>query len=376
MKNKIQNVVIAVSFLAVLLFLSVSGIILPDNEISYSERRKLATFPQFSAEKLWKKDPGGKGYFDAVEEYLLDQFPVRDAFRTLNVSARKYAFMQKDINGIYTVGNRIFKMDYVLNEQAVERSADVYLKVIDKYFSENSANIYYTIVPDKNYYSAKANGYLSLDYDKMFGIMEEKLAGYSFIDIRNLLSEEDYYRTDLHWEQQKITDVANALLEAMGEAGNVNIADYEEKRFEGFEGAYYGQAALPIEPDDIVYLTNDMLENCKIFDYETGKYVSMYAEEKLGGVDSYDVYLYGAKSLITIENPGEGSGKELVIFRDSFGSSLAPLLTGEYSKITLVDIRYINSNILGRLLKVSDNCDVLFMYNTGTLNTLGQGSIS
>ena len=68
--------------------------------------------------------------------------------------------------------------------------------------------------------------------------------------------------------------------------------------------------------------------------------------------------------------------KELVIFRDSFGSSLAPLLAGSYSKITLVDIRYLNSESIGRFIEFSENCDVLFMYNTGTLNTTGQGAIS
>ena len=170
--------------------------------------------------------------------------------------------------------------------------------------------------------------------------------------------------------------MSNALLVAMGEAGSVDIADYEEKVFEGFKGAYYGQAALPIEPDRLVYLTNATLEGCKVFDYEKEKYVSMYAEEKLGGVDSYDVYLHGARALMTIENPKAEAGKELVVFRDSFGSSLAPLLVGEYSKITLIDIRYLNSAVLGRFLKIPNGCDVLFMYNTGTLNALGQGSVS
>jgi hypothetical protein len=79
---------------------------------------------------------------------------------------------------------------------------------------------------------------------------------------------------------------------------------------------------------------------------------------------------------MTIENPNAGNDKELVIFRDSFGSSLAPLLVENYSKITLVDIRYVSSENIGRFIGFSDNCDVLFMYNTGTLNTLGQGSIS
>ncbi len=376
MKNKIISIVTAVSFLAVLVALALSGIILPDNDVSYSERRKLASLPEFSIEKLFKKDASGKSYFDELDNYFLDQFVARDTFRTLNVAIKKYGFMQKDIGGIYVIGDRIFKMEHILNEKAVERSANIYLNVIKKYFSENGANVYYTIVPDKNYYTAKENGYLSLDYEKMFSIMNSKLKEYSFIDISHLLSEDDYYRTDLHWEQQKIINIANSLLNAMGEAGTLKAEDFEENIFSDFRGAYYGQAALPIAPDKLVYLTNKDLDNCKVFDYEYNKYVPMYAEEKLGGVDSYDVYLNGARALITIENPEAGNEKELVIFRDSFGSSIAPLLAGSYSKITLVDIRYVSSANIGRFITFSENCDVLFMYNTGTLNTLGQGSIS
>lgn len=376
MKNKISSIITAVSFLAVAVFFAVFGIISPDNEISYSERRKLAALPEFSAEKLFGGEAGEGKYFSELEEYLLDQFPWRDSFRTVNVSARKYGYLQRDIGGIYIVRDRIFKMEYVLNEKAVERAADVYLKVIENYFSGNGANVYYTVVPDKNYYSAKENGRLSLDYEKMFSIMQGKMTGYTFIDIRDTLSAEDYYRTDIHWEQQKITGTAEALLSAMGNHAEIRAEDFEKKTLEGFKGAYYGQAALPLEPDKLVYLTNETLENCKVYDFEKGSYVSMYNEEKFGGVDSYDVYLHGARALMTIENPGAENEKTLVVFRDSFGSSLAPLLAGSYSKIILVDIRYVNSSALGRFIEFPKGCDVLFMYNTGTLNTLGQGSVS
>ena len=376
MKNKISSIITAVSFLAVLVFFAAIGIVLPDSEISYSERRKLAALPEFSAQKLFGSETGKGSYFEELEEYFLDQFPGRDAFRTLNVSARKYGYLQRDIGGIYIVRDRIFKMEYVLNEKAVERTADVYLKVIEKYFSGEGASVYYTVVPDKNYYSAEENGRLALDYEKMFAIMNEKLAGYTFIDIRDTLSQEDYYRTDLHWQQQKLFGTANALLSAMGNGARVHEEDFTERSFEGFKGAYYGQAALPIEPDKLVYLESEMLKNCKVYDFESGKYVPVYAEEKLGGVDSYDVYLHGARALMRLENPNAASEKTLVVFRDSFGSSIAPLLAGGYSEIILADIRYVSSNALGRFIEFPENCDVLFMYNTGTLNTLGQGSVS
>ena len=79
MKNKISSIITAVSFLAVIVFFAVFGIVSPDKEISYSERRKLAALPEFSAEKLFG-ETGKEKYFDELEKYLLDQFPGRDAF--------------------------------------------------------------------------------------------------------------------------------------------------------------------------------------------------------------------------------------------------------------------------------------------------------
>ena len=55
------------------------------------------------------------------------------------------------------------------------------------------------------------------------------------------------------------------------------------------------------------------------------------------------------------------------MFRDSFGSSLVPLLAEGYARITLVDIRYIASERLGTWLTFSDQ-DVLFLYSTPVLN--------
>ena len=53
----------------------------------------------------------------------------------------------------------------------------------------------------------------------------------------------------------------------------------------------------------------------------------------MDSLDSYEVYLDGASSFIEIENKNSLSDKELIIFRDSFGSSLIPLLINYYKKI-------------------------------------------
>ena len=79
------------------------------------------------------------------------------------------------------------------------------------------------------------------------------------------------------------------------------------------------------------------------------------------------MYLSGAQALLRIENPHAETDRELVIFRDSFGSSLAPLLTRGYKTVTLVDIRYISSQLLGQFLTFR-NQDVLFAYSALILN--------
>ena len=93
----------------------------------------------------------------------------------------------------------------------------------------------------------------------------------------------------------------------------------------------------------------------------------VYDEKKLGEMDSYDVFLSGSTPLVTIENDNCETKKELIIFRDSFSSSLAPLLVEEYNKITLIDTRYVSYEIIGDFVDF-ENCDVLFMYSTLVIN--------
>ena len=134
-----------------------------------------------------------------------------------------------------------------------------------------------------------------------------------------------------------------------------------------YYGVYYGYAALPMEPDHLTYLTSDLLDACTVYNYETGKTGPIYDLAKGAGKDPYELFLSGSVSLLTIENPNADTDRELVIFRDSFGSSLAPLLVPGYVKVTLADIRYLPSSQMGKYLTFTDQ-DVLFLYSAPVLN--------
>jgi len=69
-----------------------------------------------------------------------------------------------------------------------------------------------------------------------------------------------------------------------------------------------------------------------------------------------------------LENPESESGRELVVFRDSYGSSIAPLLLQGYSKVTLIDLRYMNSAALSEYIEFQDQ-DVLVLMSSLILNS-------
>ena len=93
----------------------------------------------------------------------------------------------------------------------------------------------------------------------------------------------------------------------------------------------------------------------------------MYDLERGMGKDPYELFLSGPLSLVTIQNQAAPEEKKLVIVRDSFASGLAPLLVSGYSRITLVDIRYMHPDVLGQLVDFQSS-DILFLYSTLVLN--------
>ena len=100
---------------------------------------------------------------------------------------------------------------------------------------------------------------------------------------------------------------------------------------------------------------------------ENGTITSVYDMTKLSSRDLYDVFLSGAVSVLEVENPAAKTDRELIVFRDSFGSSLVPLLVPGYKRVTLLDIRYVPTEYLGDYVQFGGQ-DVLFLYSPLVLN--------
>lgn len=356
MKEKLQVMTVAVLFFG----LSVFAWAKPADEISDSELRRLAQLPELTAVNVLSGD-----FMADFEQYTLDQFPMRERFRGLKAFVYLYALRQLDNNGIYIQDDFAVKMEYPLNEEAIDYACGRFRNIYDNYLEGTQVHSYLAVIPDKNYFLADAHGALKLDYEELFYRMREGTGFAAYIDITDCLSAGAYYRTDTHWNQIYITDAAKRLAEGMG--AELDHAYELTTLAEPFYGVYYGQAALPMAPDRMQYLTNSAIRSARVYDWQNGGEIPVYDEEKLATRSPYDLFLGGSLSLITIENPGARTDKELIIFRDSFGSSIAPLLVSGYKKITLVDIRYLSSDRLGAFITFTDQ-DVLFLYSTLVLN--------
>ncbi|HKM29852.1 MAG TPA: DHHW family protein [Bacilli bacterium] len=344
-----------------LVVMMTTNIIVPSKEFSYSERRKLAQFPEIKFSEIVSGD-----FFEDMEKYLLDQFVFRDFFRKVDSFLRLKMLNQKEVKGVYVIGDGLYKMEYPLSEKSVINISQKIEKIIQEYLQAN--DIYYAIIPDKNYFVAEKNGYLALDYQKIQNIMQENITNAKYINLFETLEIGDYYRTDIHWRQDKIIDAVNEIFKGFDDDYSVSLEDYAINKLSPFYGTYYGQSPIKIAADELMFLTNEVINQALVYNFYTSKYVGVYDESKINNVDGYDVYLEGAVPLLTIENPLCDNGEELYIFRDSFGSSIAPLFIERYSKIHLIDLRYASIELISEYLDFQAGQKVLFLYSSTIIN--------
>ena len=363
LKTSLKNKILCILLAVILFGLSGFAVLRPKDEYSASERRLLSQLPAVSVKTLLSGT-----FMSEFEEYTQDQFPLRESWRTLKALVNKYFYNKSENNGIYELDGYFADGQYPLDEKSVAYAVKIFNSVYDRYFADGDYNVYFSLIPDKNYFMQQDAKQLCIDYDRYKEIVKDELSRFSYIEIFDTLTLDSYYKTDTHWRQEKIRSTADVLLTSM-HAKTTDNTDYEIKELDvPFYGVYYGQAALPVDAETIYYADSTVFGNVSVYDHENRKEISVYDFEKGSGKDPYEFFLSGPLSLVTIENPDAETDRELFVFRDSFGSSIAPYFIDSYAKITLIDIRYLASAMVGNFVDFTDGADVLFLYSTMVLN--------
>lgn len=356
MKDKL----LTLSFMITICAMMLIAVFSPDQTLSVSERRKLAQLPAWDQKAFMSSE-----YMDEWERYVADQFPFRDAFRKLKGYVAQQVFQMKDEDGIFVYNQAIYKLHPSLNEISIRHFTTLLNDIHQRYLS--SSHLYFALIPDK--VSLLEANIPKWDDAQLNTLLTQQLKDVTFIDLSDTLTLHSYYSTDLHWRQETLSAVMDKLTAAM------NLPDLqmptEKHCYDDFYGAYYGRIAHHLKKDTLCYLSNDVIQDALVYDFEKQRNRKVYEQEDLTHMDAYDIFLGGAKPLLIIENKHQNNQRELILFRDSFGSSLAPLLIPHYAKITMIDLRYLSSDMLEKITEIDldrPQADVLFLYSASMVN--------
>lgn len=204
-------------------------------------------------------------------------------------------------------------------------------------------------------------------YEAESRVYEELTGGDGFIPLWEAYEAADgteFYYSDHHWNAQGVYLAYLAYCRAAG----LQAADGEaftRTEYSPFYGTTASRSGLLFpRADTLVCLEPKAQVTMTTEDGET--YDHLIFPEKAETWDGYEVYLNGNHGLVTVRNP-EAEGGTLVIFRDSFASSLIPYLSVHYSEIIAADVRYYTGNFRDVLEEGGPADAILFLYSLDSL---------
>ncbi|MDR3073002.1 MAG: hypothetical protein LBU41_05865 [Clostridiales Family XIII bacterium] len=371
-KEKLRGMLITIVFLFVLGGFFILNRLISPPEILTDERRPAEKFPKITAESVAKTK-----FMDDFELWAADNFAFRKAFRTLHTETTFHVFFQTDKNGLYLGNSGAGKFEKIKEEEWKQSLRKI--KKVEQNLTEwGIENIRFAFIPDKSIFAGRY--FPGFDLEEARQIVETEFSdpetNIEIIDIANTLNASDFYRTDLHWDQSQILDVAQQLL---GTSYKLNMEHSTSETGSpspqtagDFTGVYPGQLALNMKPDTLRYIPANNIR-VSYLDVHTQEMTTgvLYKEKALTeDMDAYDFFLSGSQPLIFLENTQTTSDRTLYFFRDSFGSSIAPLLaaSGSYKKIVCIDLRYIDLRMISQVITLTENADALFLYSSQILN--------
>ena len=367
---------------------SLATAILPKKEKSENENRYLEQMPSVvntkkleSAENFadvwdsvkWQyiNSRDGNAFKDDFEAFLCDHLAGRETWVKASNGIQRLSGKQ-EINGVYTVDDQMIQLLKPFDQEQFYENINA-INAFAERFPEKQ--MFMMIAPTvQELYTNKIPGYMDVISERaVIETAYHAVANVGAIDCRSYLSgTEDkyvYYRTDHHWTSLGAYYAYQSAAKALGYAAYGYNSFNIETVSRDFRGTLYSKTLDDsVTPDNIEYFTLAKNEpkirmTCSDGDKVT-EYDSLYVRDFLNEKDKYSSFTGSNVPLVTIETDVDND-KKLLIIKDSYAHSLAPFLANHYSKIAMVDLRYIGTD-LRQLIDFDEYSQVLFMYNAAT----------
>ncbi|MBQ6884624.1 MAG: hypothetical protein IJN56_02685 [Clostridia bacterium] len=422
LRNIRSQHIVDISMMRVVLTLWLAAAVVANFPIfreSYSEveKRELKKFPKFSWSKLVSGD-----YFDDINLWFSDTFPLRDGFVSLNTQiTNAFGINTVQLHGDVTQGDEI--PDITQSEQvsvesptqeesqptaiqpepqlpAVEQLgamlivdnaayeyynfnqavADNYAATVNRAAAilEGRSQVYSMIVPTSmaitlpENYKANTN---SSDQQKaieyMYSLMSQNV---SKVDVySSLFAHKDeyiFFRTDHHWTALGAYYAYRDLMNVKGVVP-AELSAFNEYKFDGFLGSFYAEsgqkASLGNTPDYVLAYEPTQLQKIHTFTAAGEVNYSIVSDgNKLSAANKYLTFVCGDHPYGIMTNPTIIDGSSCLVIKESFGNAMVAYLTQNYQNVYVVDYRYINGVFPGTLSQFVDERgiqDVMFINN-------------
>lgn len=420
------NKVFAIAMILVFAAFAIVFNTFPRSKYSELEKRELATFPQYSFERLMS------GVFTSeVSSWFSDSEPYRDVFMYLSMEFDNLVRLTVSednvtFHGPANVAQDIEEeTDTVLEPSTAEQTPKDYVNNVTADDNAKIANAgIMIVVTGENVRalmayggSAKMGGAFANTankYQETFGgkvqvyamaiptAMEfycpTKAKGHTkpqrptIDNIHSLLSpsvkavdaysalaehaEEDIYlRTDHHWAPLGAYYAAQKFAEVAGVPFN-ELDTYERRVVKRYVGSMYGYSkdvSVKNAPEDFVYYVPQGVDYSTTYinynvnkDYQvTGEskpYKGTYFFHYKDGSGSAYCTFMGGDMKLTKVQTSVSNGRRVLIIKDSFGNAIPGYLFHSFEEVHVVDFRYFTQNMQAY---VNDNAitDILFAYN-------------
>ena len=280
------------------------------------------------------------------------------------------------VNGVKMYGEKAGIMLFGGNDKQGQR----YAELISSYKRElgDGVNVYNMVVPTSvEFYLPKKYAKYSNSEKREIEFIYSKLTdGVIPVDAYSVLEahkdEYIYFRTDHHWSDLGAYYAYTAFCNAIGQTPPP-LSDYtaktKEELFVGSLFGYTNDITLKNNPDTFTYYMTKSPFKGETYNYRTLTLTEanpIYHEYATGSA-MYGMFL-GSDGIHVKITTSAGTGRNIVMFKESYGNAFAPYLIDSFDEIYVIDIRYFGKNAV-QYIKDVGATDVLFINNVFAANT-------
>jgi len=325
--------VLVLAVISVMLILTVCG---KKDDFSFSENRKLASFPKFSFSAL-----ADGSYGKQLEAYMTDHFYGREKWVSAQASIES-SMCEKVFNGVY-INDEILLDAEVSSRRISQKNIDY----VNNFFRNYTGTVYFTAVPTSSgVYDDMLPEYLLTNPEKkqidvFYDGLDESIRKIDTYNILRMLNDNYiYYRNDSKLTSYGAYYVYRTVIQKLGFQPS-SYDKYTIRHVTGdFRGNLYSRCLYNGTKSDILdvysYSGGAEITSCTAYENNGITYRKTLNDESfLSEGYMYRMYLGDEAPFIRIKT-SVNNDKKLLLIKDSYADCFIQFLIQHYSEIAIV----------------------------------------